>query len=92
MLGFEHRTQTSSWSLRSRVRGLRLHLQLLASASDLLKVVMLHGGSRFLLKYLAAYWYPELIIACEHPDARLCWIGLQHYDELFDSSASSLGA
>ena len=96
MLGFEHQTQTSLWSLGSRGLGLHLHLQLLVSVSGLpkshVRVVMANGDSPFPLKYVAAYWRPELIIACAHIDVRLCWAGLQHCDELFDSSASAHGA
>jgi len=96
MLGFEHQTQTSLWSLGSRGLGLHLHLQLLVSVSGLpkshVRVVMANGDSLFPLKYVAAYWCPELIIACVHIDVRLCWAGLQHCDELFDSSASTHGA
>ena len=51
-----------------------------------------NGDSLFPLKYVAAYWHPELIIACVHLDVRLRWAGLQHCDELFDSSASAHGA
>ena len=75
---------------------LHRHLQLLVSESGLPKsharVVMANGDSLFPLKYVAAYWCQELIIACVRQDVRLCWAGLQHYDELFDSSASALGA
>jgi len=96
MLDVEHQTQTSLWLLGSRDLGLHLHLQLLVSVSGLpkshVRVVMANGDSLFPLKYVAAYWLPELIIACVHLDVRLRWAGLQHCDELFDSSASAHGA